>query len=893
VTAAPNRPSSWRLRAAAILVRAASHLAPTADRGDWLREWQAELDDRVAMLEARHELTPRAEMDLVRRCLGGVAHALWLRRQEWTFEMLLQDLRDAGRSLASRPGFFAISVTTLALGIGSATAIYSVVYGVLLRPLPVAEPDRLVQLWESSLPRGWTAVTVAPANLKDWIERTHSFESVMYYFGADGKGATTDAFSLSGGERPERLSGLLVSPNFFEVLGVPPRLGRGFAPEENTIGLHRVMVLSDRLWRRRFDEDPHVVGREVRLDGQAYAIIGVAPAGFEFPSVDVDFWAPLAFDPEPFWGRRRAHFLRAVARLKPGTTAAQARADLSRVAAELQREHPDTNEQMGAGFTSAQEWLVGDIRRPLALLLAAVGSLLLVAGANVAGLVLVRGAGRARELAVRAALGASRTRLVRQLLTESALLAAIGGVAGVVLARTALATFWVYAPRDLPRLDEVRLDWPVLAASVLATLATAALVGLVPALRQAHVRSDALKDGGRGSTAAGQRTRRLFVTSQVALSAVLVVAASLLIRSFDRLVRVDPGFDAGKVLTFEVSLPGLGYETDAKVTAFFEALVTRLGVIPGVRAAGATSRKPLTGYRWTDDFVIESQPGFLGRELRHKEATPGYFQAMGVPILRGRAFEWSDSASVPPVAVINEAFARAYFSDVDPVGRHISYTNLGEDPVWVTIIGVAGNERQDGLGVAPRPEVFDCFLQSPTTEMTLVLQSAIDAATLERAARDAVGSLDPGLAVYSVETMAQIVTGSVSQERLLTTLVGMFAALALLLASVGLYGLMAAAVGVRTPEIGVRMALGARPAEVVAMVVGDGLRLVTLGLVLGLVVATVVTRGMASLLFDVTPTDPPTYAGVAAIFLMVAILATALPARRAARVDPLIALREE
>ncbi len=890
---APHPRVSWRLRLARTVLRAASFAAPSAERDDWLREWRAEIDARLALLDARGERTRAAELDLLRRSLGGLLHAMWLRRQGWTLDMLVQDLRYAVRSLAVRPGFTLVAALTLALGIGAATAIFSVAYGVLLRPLPLRAPDRLVQLWESNPLKGWTAVTVAPANLKDWIDRNHSFASVAYYFGADDKGATTQAFSISGGDRPERLDGLLVSPDFFDVLGVEPRLGRGFAPGENTIGRHRVIVLSDGLWKRRFGADPRVVGREVRLNGQAYQVIGVAPAGFEFPSAGIDFWAPMAFDPAKFWAGRRPHFLRAVARLKPGVTFAQARDDLHRIAAELEREHPDTNEQMGAGFTPVQEWMVGDTRRPLVLLLAAVSGLLLIACANVAGLVLVRGVGRARELAVRAALGAGRARLVRQLLTESALLAALGGAAGLVVARAALSAFRSFAPADLPRFDEIRLDWPVLAAAVAVTLVSVALVGLVPALRHARVRPDALKEGGRGSTAAGQRTRRLFVVSEVALSVVLVVAAGLLVRSFDRLVRVDPGFDAQRVLTFEVSLPGLRYDNNAKVVAFFRSLVERLQAIPGVRAAGATSRKPLTGYRWTDDFVIEGRPGFLGRELRHKEVTPGYFRAMGVPLLNGRPFAWSDDAKVPSVAVINEAFARQYFPGVDPVGRRISYTEADEKPDWVTIIGVAGNEKQDSLAATPRPEVFDPLAQSPTSAMTLVLQSAADPTALVGAARGAVESLDPALAVYSVETMAQVVGGSVSQDRFLTALVGLFASLALVLACVGLYGLVSFTVSARTQEIGVRMALGARRGLVLALVVGEGIRLVAVGLVLGLVVAAALTRGLASLLFEVTPTDPLTFAGVAALFIGVAVVAVAVPARRASRVDPLVALRYE
>jgi len=876
------------------VVGLASAVAPASERADWLHEWRAELDGRVALLAARDELTVAAELDLFRRACGGLRHALWLRRQEWTLDMLMQDVRHAGRSLACRPGFTLVAVLTLALGIGAATTMFSVVYGVLLRPLPFRDPGRLVQLWESNPLKGWTQATIAPANLKDWIERNHSFESFMYYFGADDKGATTDSFTLSDGEQPERLRGLLVSPGFFDVLGVAPRLGRGFAAAENTVGHHRVIVLSDTLWKRRFGADPDIVGKEVQLDGGAYTIVGVAGDGFEFPSPEVDFWTPLAFDPAIFWTRRRPHFLRAVARLRPGVTLAQASADLSAIASDLEREYPDTNLQMGTGLSRLRDWMVGDVRRPLLLLLAAVGGLLLIACANVAGLLLARGATRMRELAVRAALGAGRTRLVRQLLTESVFLAALGGAAGTVLAMGGLAMVRRLAPADLPRLNEIQLDGPVLGVAIVVTCATVLFFGLVPAWRSARVRPDALKEDSRGTTTAKQASRRVFVIAEVALSVVLLVCAGLFMRSFSDLVRVHPGFDAAKTLTFALSLPGARYDTDAKVAAFFKTLVERLEGVPGVQAAGATSRKPLTGFRWTDDFTIEGRSDVWGRELRHKEATPGYFAAMGIPVLRGRALAWSDDASAPPVAVVNEAVARQFFPGENPVGRRISYTQPGEPPSWVTIVGVAGNEQQDSMAVAPRPEVFDPLMQNPTSEMTLVLRSAAGEPTaLVSAARKAVATVDPGLAVYDIETMNEVVQGSLSGDRFLTILVGMFAALAMSLASVGLYGLVSFSVAARTREIGVRMALGARRASVLGLVFLDGLQLVLVGLAVGVAVAAVMTRWLASLLFQVSPTDPVTYTSVAVLFLAVTVVALAVPARRASRVDPIVALRHE
>ena len=597
--------------------------------------------------------------------------------------------------------------------------------------------------------------------------------------------------------------------------------------------------------------------------------------------------------PGRFWERRLAHWLRVVARLKPGVTIEQARADLGAIATQLEREYPDTNTKMGAGVGPAQEWMVGDVRRPLVVLLGAVGGLLLIACANVGGLLLVRGAGRARELAVRAALGAGRVRLVRQLLSENVLLAVAGGAAGAMLARWGVQAFRATAPAGIPRVNEVRLDAPVLVFSVAATAFTVLVFGVLPALRAARGDTGALRESGRGVTGAGQRVRRAFVVAEVALSVVLVVGAGLLIRSFTGLLSINPGFDPSRVLTFQVTAPASRYSTPDELNGFYDRVIGRLAALPGVEAAGGVTRKPLSGYRWTGDLSIEGRPEVWGRDLRHNDSMPGYFAAMGLPILRGRDFTAAETLNTPPVAIVNEAFASTFFPGEDPVGRRISYSRPTEKPGWATIVGVVGNERQDSLSTPVEPEVFDPLLQDPNRTVTLAVRTAGDPSALVSAARAVVREVDPEIAVYSVETMGDSVQGSLRRERFLSALAGIFAAMALALASVGLYGLIAFAVSARTKEIGLRMALGAQRRSVLALVLGEGLRLVVAGLAIGLVAAAALTRGLASLLFEVTPTDPATYLGVAALFVLVALAAVAVPARRASRVDPLVALRYE
>jgi putative ABC transport system permease protein len=870
------------------LVRAAAAIVPADRRDDWRREWDAELQ-----WYGRHaaHLSP---FDLFRRSAGAWRHAAALRREAWSIDMM-QDIRYALRTLAHRPAYTLAALATLTLAIGATTAIFSVVHGVLLRPLPYHEPDRLVQLWETNPSRNWTEATIAPANLLDWRERNRVFEDIAFYIGSDIRAASLTDYTFTGGGDAERLQALRVSTNFFDVLGARPMLGRTFRPEESTLGQHAVIVLSERFWRQRFGADPAIVGREISLSGTAHAVVGVMPERFRFDWEQPDFWAPLAFSPAQFARMRVPHWLRAVARLKPGVTLAGAREDMTRIAAELEREYPASNAQMGAGVGPLDDWLVGNVRPVLLIFLGAVGLVLLVGCANVASLMLARAAERSREMAVRTAVGASRLRIVRQLLAESAVLATAGAAIGTLLAWWGLGVLVAATPPEVPRLDEVRIDLAVLLFVVCLTAATVLLFGLAPALLAARVDvAPALKDGSRGTAAAGRRFRHAIVVAEIALAVALGAGAGVMIRSVDRLQRVDTGIDPRGVLTAYAGIPRLTYDTPEKTIAFWEDLVRGLRAIPGVVAAGGSTRIALQGYNWTGDLSVEGRPGVWGRGLRHKDVVPGYFEAIGLPLVAGRGFEPSDDAKAPPVAIVNAALAREFFPGEDPIGRRISFQRPdAATHTWRTIIGLVADEKQDGLATPVRPEVYVSHRQRPQFDMTIVLRAVVPPESLVPDVRRVLRGLDAGVPLYGVRTMEQIVAESTARERFTMRLLGGFAALALLLAAVGIYGVVACSVSSRRREIGVRMALGAGRGDIVRMVQGEGLRLAVVGLALGLALALLTGRALASVVFEIAPADPLTFAAVSLFLGIVALAATLLPARRASRVEPVAALRAE
>ncbi|HET9531752.1 MAG TPA: ABC transporter permease [Blastocatellia bacterium] len=812
-------------------------------------------------------------------------------------DTLIKDVRFGLRMLLKRPGFTAIAIITLAVAIGANSAIFSVVNAVLLQPFPYKEPDRLVQFWETNPLKGWTQANVAPANFYDWQKQAESFEGMAAYFGSDTKDAGLSGFHLTGGSEPVRIEGLGVSGNLFQVLGVEAAIGRTFFEEETWQGKHLVVLLSHDLWQRRFGGNPEIVGQSISLNGRDRTVVGVMPGDFYFPHKDVEMWVPFGFTEQQMVMLRRPHFLRAVGRLKPGVTLEQARAEMTSIMARLEEQYPDTNTQMGAGLGLLHEWVVEDTRLAVLVFLAAVAFVLLIACANVANLLLARAASRSKEIAVRVALGSSRSRLVRQLMTESLLLAAAGGGTGLLLAVWFKDMLIAFNPGNIPRLADTALDGRVIAFTIGITVLTTALFGLLPALQSSKTDLiDSLKEGGQkgGAGTPGGRARNILVIAEVALSLVLIAGAGLMIKSFLRLQQVDTGFNPDNVLTLRLSLTGPGYQDDKPVQDFYTQLEDRIKSLPGVVTVGATSTLPLKGYRWTGDFTIEGRsPEDYGKEVRHKEISPGYFEAVGLPMLRGRSFTESDTAGSPSVIVINEALARKHFQNEDPVGKRLTFNKPTTPGPWHTIIGVVADERQEGMSREVMPQIYQSHLQNAINEMSLVIKTAVDPNSIVGAVRNEIRLMDKDLPPYEVQTLNELLYSSVARERFSTMLMVAFAGVALLLAAVGIYGVMSYSVTQRTHEMGIRLALGARPNDLVRLVVGRGLALTLAGVGIGLVSSLLLTQIMQSLLFGVSATDPLTFIAVSALLSAVALFACYIPARRAARVDPMIALRYE
>jgi putative ABC transport system permease protein len=808
----------------------------------------------------------------------------------------LQDLRYSLRMLRTKPLFTLIAVATLALGIGATTAIFSVINAVVINPLPYKEPDRLLQFWEKNPLKNWTQETVAPANLFDWQEQSQSFTEIAAYMGSDKKGPGLAGLQLNTGDEPERLQGLYVTGNLFSVLGSNPLIGRPLTEEETWQGKSAVVVLSHGLWQRRFGSDPNIIGQKIMLNERSREIIGVMPPDFYFPSKEAELWLPMGWDKTQIAALRRPHFLRAVGRLKPNVTIEQARTEMTAIAAGLEAQYPDTNTQMGVGIGPLKEWIVADVQFSLVVLLVAVGFVLLIACVNVANLMMARAAARTREVAIRLALGARRSRLVRQLLTESLLLALLGGAAGLLLALWGKDLLVAFSPGDIPRLDEMQLDWRVLGFTVGATLLTTLLTGLAPAVQNSNPHlTSALKEGGqKGASGQGNGLRNALVVAEVALAIVLTAGAGLMIRSFLKLQKVDPGFAPDKVLTFSVALPGASYPEDHQAQTFFKQAEERIRSLPGVEAVGATTRLPLKGYKWTGDLTIEGHSGedYL-REVRHKEITPDYFRAIGLPLVSGRFFNDTDTENGQPGVIVNAALVRLCFPGEDPIGKRIKFAKPELDGTWQTIIGVVGNEKQDGLNAAVKPEIYQSHLQSEQNQMAFVVRTTADPMALAGAVRSEIRALDQKLPLYDIKTMSGVINESLIRERFIMFLLVGFALLALTLAALGIYGVMAYSVAQRIKEIGIRLALGAQKGDVLRLIIGRGMGLALTGTAIGLGAAFGLTRLMSSLLFEVSATDPLAFTGVATALLLVALLACYIPARRATKVDPMVALRYE
>ncbi|HEV8702061.1 MAG TPA: ABC transporter permease [Candidatus Polarisedimenticolia bacterium] len=797
-------------------------------------------------------------------------------------DTLIQDLRYGSRTLLKAPGFTVLAVLTLAIGIGANTALFSVVNGVLLRPLPYPDPERLVMVHGTDVPRGNESANVSPPDVVDFRTQSRSFEGIAALSQGD--------IVLTGRGEPVRLAVMIATANVFGVLGARPLVGRFFLPEEEQPGRHRVAVLGHRFWTRRFGADPGIVGRTLTLAGHPYTVVGVLPAGFILPDADPDLWRPVPIDPES----RGGHWLNAIGRLRPGVSLEQAQVEMDTITRRLEQQHPDTNTGRHTRLEPLKDAVVRDARAALYALFGAVGFVLLIACANVANLILVRASGRRREIAVRAALGAGRLRIVRQLLTESLLLFLCGGLAGTLLALWGTDLVVALASESLPRSGEIVMDLSVLAFSLALSTVAGILFGLAPALQHSRVDVErALRDDGRNATAGRGRSRVLgaLAVTQVALSLVLLTGAGLLIKSLWTLLRVDPGFRAERVLTLDLALPESRYPDEGRMFAFYTSLLDRLDALPGVQSAGAVNILPLSGSNSCDGFsVIEHPPAAVGRQpcAEARYSTPGYFPALGIPLVRGRSFTEADDGNAPRVALINQAMARLFFPGEDPIGKHVVYNAAPR-----AIVGIVGDVRHFGLDTEAPPEFYLPHQQLPMWEMTLAVRASSDSVPLVAAVRGAIAALDRDLAVANVRTISDLLHRSVARPRFRAVLLGAFAATALALAAIGIFGVLAHGVAQRTREIGIRMALGARRRAILGMMLGQGIRLTLAGVGLGLAASIVLTRFLSGLLFGVSPTDPITLSGVTLLLTLVALLACVVPARRATRVDPMTALRCE
>ena len=805
-------------------------------------------------------------------------------------ETLFQDVRYAARMMRRSPAFTITVVLTLALGIGANTAVFSVVNTVLLRPLPYPDSDRLVQLWSTNPNTDHWGMWTAYPRFEDWRRQNTVFEEM----------ATTRTWviNIKGSDHPESLLGVITSSQLLELLRVRPILGRGFLPEEDQPGHDHVILLSYGLWQRRFGSDPAVIGRRVNVGQENYTVIGVMPADFRFPldirvSYRVDAWLPPA--PDPSRDERGSNNYYTFARLKPGVTLGQAQAEMDAISHGLAEKY-DADRGLGVKVVSWQRQVGSEVRPALQILLGAISLVLLIACANVANLLLVRGAVRQREAALRQALGAGHGRLIRQFMTESMLLAVFGGVAGLLLAYEGLHLFIRLAP-DIPRLNETTMDPRVLIFSAALTLAAGLIFGVAPALQGLGTDSrGSLKESCNRLTsgATRARARNVLVVAEMALALMLLAGAGLLVRSFVRVQQVDPGFNAKNVLTAFVMLPPSKYPEPRRQAQFFYEVMERIASLPGVECAGAADSAPMLTND-TGPVSIEGHPVVRDEEKIETERpkiTPDYFRAMGIPLLRGRTFTWADSESSLPVAIINEAAARQYWPSEDAMGKRVKLED-GSAPVWRQIVGIVGDVREDGLVKAGRPEVYAPLLQAPVPYMALIVRTRTQPAALTAAVRQAVMAVDKDQPLFQVETMQQVVHDSVAGRRFQMALLAVFAALALGLAAIGIYGLMSYTVNQRTHEIGIRMALGAKREDVLHLVVRHGMMLAIAGVVVGTVGALLLTRFLSGMLYGVGVNDLTTLLSVATLLIGVAALASYIPARRATRVDPMVALRYE
>ena len=874
------RPHLWLIAFIGLIV-------PRRLRADWRQEWEAELHYRERLLAEWDRLDWRNKLELLRRSASAFWDALCLQPERWEDEMF-QDLRFGLRILLKNPGFTFVAALTLALGIGANTAIFSVVNAVLLRALPFKDADRLVALWESN-PRNMQN-EVAAANFLDWREQNQVFEQLAALSYA--------SIALTGGDEPERLQAAVVTPSFFFTLGTPASLGRVFLPEEEKPGAAPVAILSHGLWRRRFAADPNLIGKTITLNGIDRTVVGVMPLDFQLPfptNRQVDLWLPRIFS-AGLSANRVAHFLYVFARLKPNVTAAQAQSEMEAVARRLEQQYPDTNTSVSVRLNPLQEQIVGAVRRPLLLLLGAVAFVLLIACANVANLSLGRAAARAPEMAIRSALGASRLRVIRQLLTECMLLAGLGGALGLLLAFWGVRLLIAVGPTTLPRLKEVSVDGQALGFTLLVSLLTGLIFGLAPALQAMTPDLNAsLKGGGRGAGAGLRpRARNLLAVAEVALALALLLGAGLLMRSFGRLLRVDPGFKPDHALAMDIALPSAKYGQGNQQAAFFQQALRRIESLPGVISAGAALNLPLSGSNATTGVTADDRPTPFPPDIPqidYRIISSNYFRALGIPLRTGRDFIERDAPGNSAVAIINESLARRFWPNEDAVGKRLTIHE--KPPVSCEVVGVVGDVKHYRLDAEAKAEIYVPYLQRPNDFMHIVARTAADPLQFVPAIRRELAEVDKDQPVHNIKTMEQLFAESISQPNFNMLLLSVFAAVAMVLAAIGIYGVISYSVTQRAHEIGVRMALGARGADVLKLVMRQGLTLAITGVAVGLAGSFALTSLMKTLLFEVSATDPVTFVIVPSLLAAVALLACWIPARRATKVDPIRALRNE
>jgi putative ABC transport system permease protein len=882
-----KRTPKGRFRLWLWLIRLVGVIVPRRLRADWREEWEAELRHRELLLTEWARLNGRTKLDLLRRSTSAFWDALWMQTYRWE-DAMIQDLRYGIRMLLKRPGFTLIAVITLALGIGANTAIFSVVNALLLRPLPYPESELLVVLAEKS--KSGERLDAAYPNFVDWRARAQSFVGMA--------AAYTGSFSLTGVEKSARLEGYVTNWNFFYLLGIHPQLGRLFTEADDQYGAARTVLISHSVWAGRFGGDADVIGRQMRLEDDLYTVIGVLPPGFEYlEAADVYVPIGLFLAPDaPLLNRGNTTYLHAVARLKPGVTVEQANAEMAMLGRQLAEEYPKVNEGKSAQAERLQDVMSENVRQSLWVLFGAVGFILLIACINVANLLLVRAAERQKELAVRMALGASRGRLVRQLLTESCLIAVLGGALGLLFGHWMLQGLLALAPPEIPQLSRVGLDIGVLLFTLGIAAATSLLCGLLPALQSSKVDlQTALKKGGRLTGTGREGMRKVLLIAEVSLSLVLLVGAGLLVRSMYNLLHVDLGFNDDHLLTMRVRLSERKYDPAAR-RRFYEECLERTGAVPGVRSAALAMSVPIRGASWDRVFYAFDKPVPSRADLPQSDYIPvsrNYFETMGMRLLRGRSITAADRAESAPVVVINETLAQRIWPGEDPIGKRLKAGYPESDEPWREVIGLVNDVKFNGVERETSMQTYLPYSQEPRTGVGLVVRTHGNALAVAASVEEAIHSIDNDLTVYSIWTMDQLLGNSLSQRRLTLVLLASFATLALVLAAVGVYGVTSYAVRQRTHEFGIRMALGAQAGDVLRLILVNGLKLSMMGVALGLGAAFVLTRWMESLLFGVRATDVQTFTAIALLLLSIALLACWIPARRATKVDPMNALRQD